>query len=139
MRSVLDPNVLVSALLSRRGAPAELLRRWLDGTFEVVVSPLLLEELKRVLAYPKIRSRVSEPEAQAFLTLLSEGAKLTNDPARPPSLGSEDPNDDYLVALAEEAPAVIVSGDKHLLGMAGRIPVYSPAEFRRLLRAEESD
>jgi len=139
VRCVLDPNVLVAALLSGRGPPAELVRLWLDGTFELVASPLLLDELKRVLEYPKLRTRVSEPEAKAFLTLLSKEANLIDDPARAPSLRSADPDDDYLVALAEEARAVIASGDQHLLAMAGKIPVYAPADLTKLLRAPESD
>lgn len=139
MKGVLDANVFVAALLSRQGIPAELLRLWLDGAYELVVSPLLLAELQRVLAYPKLESRVSVEEAKAFLALLSEGATIVDDPVGPPSLRTADPHDDYLVALAEAARAVIVSGDRHLLGMAGRLPVYSPADFRHLVsrRANE--
>ncbi len=55
MRAVLDPNVLVSALLSRSGAPAQIASRWLAGEHELVVSELLLAELDRALAYPKIQ------------------------------------------------------------------------------------
>ena len=133
MRCVLDPNVLVAALFSRRGTPAKLVRLWLDGAFEVVVSPSLLAELQGVLAYPTIRARVSEAEAAAFLAILEGGATTVADPARAPSIRSVDPNDDYLVALAEVARAVIVSGDRHLLGLAGRLPVYSPAGFHRFV------
>lgn len=139
MRCVLDPNVLVAALLSRRGAPAKLLRLWLDGVFEVVVSPSLLAELQRVLAYPKIRASVSEVEAAAFLALLEGGAMTIDDPAGPPSLRTADPNDDYLVALAEAARAVIVSGDRRLLDMARRLPVYSPADSLRLVGTPEHE
>lgn len=133
MRCVLDPNVLVSALLSRGGTPAQLVRLWLEGAFELIVSPLLISELKRVLAYPKIRSKVSEAESDAFLELLNEAASMVADPGRAPSLGSSDPEDDYLVALAEDARAVIVSGDKHLLNLAGQLPVFPPAGFRQML------
>lgn len=139
MRCVLDTNVLVAALLSRRGAPADLLRMWLEGAFEVVVSPLLLAELRRVLAYTKIRSRVSEAEAEAFLALLGEGATVVEDRSRDPSIRTEDPHDDFVVALAEASRAVIVSGDQHLLSMAGRLPVQSPAEFLRFVRAQDGE
>lgn len=139
MRCVLEPNVLVSALLSRRGAPAELLRLWFEGAFELVASPLLLAELRRVLGYPKIESRVSSAEAEAFLALLNVGAVILDDPTQPPSLRSADPHDDYLIALAETARAVIVSGDNHLLDLAGQIPVYSPAGFGDLLDASERE
>ena len=70
MRAVLDPNVLVSALLSPHGTPARLLRLWIDGAYDLVLSGELLDELRRVLAYPKIRSRVSEEQAASFVQLL---------------------------------------------------------------------
>jgi predicted nucleic acid-binding protein len=46
---------------------------------------------------------------------------------------SVDPGDDYLIALASSQRAALVSGDKHLLDLAGKIPVFSPREFIRLL------
>lgn len=133
MKCVLDPNVHVAALLSRDGTPAALLRAWIDGAFEVVVSPALLDELERVLAYPKIRSRIREDEATAYLRLLREGATLIEDPSPSPSAATQDPDDDEVVALSLEAKAVIVSGDRQLLAMAEDLPVFTPADFRRLL------
>lgn len=133
MRCVLDVNVLIAALLSPSGAPARLLRLWLDGAFEVVVSPLLMLELERFLAYPKIRARVREPDARAFLVLLEDSATLVADPPHATEVRTSDPNDAYLVALAEQARAVIVSGDRHLLSLADRVPVQSPAEFLRFI------
>jgi len=115
------------------------LRLWLDGVFEVVVPTSLFAALQRVLAYPTVRSSVTGIEAAAFLALLEGGATTIDDPTRPPSLRTADPNDDYLVALAEAARAVIVSGDRHLLDMAGRLPVYAPADFLRLVSTPERE
>ena len=133
MRAVLDPNVLVSAVLSRSGTPATLLRAWLEGGYELVVSPALLGEFARVLGYPKIAKRVSPEEARELLDMLRLQAELSQDPDRGPSVRSPDPDDDYLIALAEAATAVIVSGDSDLLGLADQIPVYTPAAFQALL------
>jgi hypothetical protein len=33
------------------------------------------------------------------------------------------------VALAENAQAMIISGDRHLVGLARQLPVLSPADF----------
>lgn len=55
------------------------------------------------------------------------------DPQSPPGIQSPDPDDDYLIALASIARAVLVSGDKDLLGLSGQTPVYSPAEFVALI------
>jgi putative PIN family toxin of toxin-antitoxin system len=129
VRAVLDPNVLISALLSRAGSPARVLRAWLDGAFELIVSQQLLRELERALAYPKLRARIEPSEAAEFIDLLRRGARLVDDPGDPPVLRSRDPDDDYLIALGAAAQAVVVSGDGHLLGLADRAPIFSPAEF----------
>jgi uncharacterized protein len=129
VRAVLDPNVLISALLSREGTPARVLRAWLEGAFELIVSERLLAELERALAYPKLRSRVTPAEASELVELLRRGARVLDDPERPPSVQSPDPGDDYLIALAEAGQALIVSGDGHLLGLAGQVPVFAPVEF----------
>jgi putative PIN family toxin of toxin-antitoxin system len=133
LRAVLDPNVIVSALLSPRGTPARLLVAWSDGEFELLVSPALLMELERVIAYPKLRRRIaSEDEAQVLLWLREE-ATLVHDPDRRPSITPEDPGDDYLVALAEGERAALVSGDRHLLALADRLPIFAPRAFLELL------
>lgn len=128
MRAVLDPNVIVSALLSPGGAPGQILRGWLEGRFELIVSPALIEELGRVLSYPKLRKWVSPAEAQELLALLRT-AELIEDPIVPPPQHSADPGDDYLIALAAGARAVLVSGDHHLLDLQGVMPAFSPAQF----------
>jgi putative PIN family toxin of toxin-antitoxin system len=129
VRAVLDPNVLISALLSRDGTPAQVLRAWLDGAFELIVSDQLLSELERALAYPKLRARVQPSEADEFSELLRRSAKTVEDPRDVPTVRSPDPGDDYLIALAETAQAMIISGDSHVLGLAGQVPVLSPAAF----------
>jgi len=133
VRAVLDPNVIISALLSPSGSPARVVQAWLAGDYELVVSPLLLGELERALGYPKLRERVTEAETQEVIELLRRGADLRDDPTRPPSVRSPDPGDDYLVALAAANQALIVSGDGHLLGLSDDMPVYAPAVFLALI------
>jgi putative PIN family toxin of toxin-antitoxin system len=129
VRVVLDVNVLISAALSPRGTPARLLIAWQAGAFELVVSPQLLAELRRALTYPKLARLVPTADADAFAAWLGRAAELAADPPGPPQVRSEDPADDYLVALAAAERAVLVSGDGHLTALAGRIPVRTPAEF----------
>ena len=133
MRAVLDPNVLISALLAPTGGPAVLLRRWLGGEFELVVSEALLAELDRALRYAKLRSRVTGGEAKAFIELLRETATVAQDPVSPPRL-SRDPGDDYLLALARSNSAILVSGDQDLLDVKNA-PVASPRSFMSKLTA----
>ncbi|MBI2324547.1 MAG: putative toxin-antitoxin system toxin component, PIN family [Chloroflexi bacterium] len=126
-RAVLDPNVLISALLSPSGRSAALVGRWLAGEFELVVSEKLLAELRRALAYPKLRSHISDEEAAAFIELLGRTATSVEDPATSPRR-SRDPGDDYILALAEASAATVVTGDDDLLVLAD-VPVLSPAAF----------
>lgn len=128
MRAVLDPNILISALLSRTGAPAELVARWLAGEFELVFSAALLHELERALAHSKLRARIPVADAEALITLLRRSGRLAADPPEPPRR-SPDPGDDYLLALAEAERAVLASGDRHLLELSGRFPILTARGF----------
>ena len=134
MKAVLDSNVIISALISRKGPPARLFELWRVGRFEVVCSPLLLRELSVTLSRPKIRRYVPPNEAALALSLIRSEAITVEDPAEAPSVTSIDPYDDYLIALAEHSRSVLVSGDSDLLDLADRIPVYSPREFLELLQ-----
>lgn len=128
MRAVLDVNVLVSALLSKSGPPARLVVHWLEGTFELVVSNSLLAELERTLAYPKVVKRITQAEAAEFVALVRRMATTLGDPENPPRV-SDDPGDDYLIALAGASASVLVSGDRHLLALATDLPIQSPVAF----------
>ena len=129
MRAVLDPNVIISGLLSPGGNAANLLRAWERGEFELIVSTGLLEELERALGYPKLRRHIAEEEAQGVLRWLTESAAVVVDPVEPPPIRSVDSGDDYLIALAASRQAILVGGDRHLLELADRIPVLEPALF----------
>ncbi len=132
MRAVLDPNILISALLSRSGSPALIVSRWLAGEFELIVSEALLNELRRALAYPKLETRIRADESDEFLNLLRDTAVLIEDPTARRHR-SADPGDDYLVALAEAAQAVLVSGDQHVLDLADELPIRTARAFLETL------
>lgn len=137
MRAVLDTNVLISAIVSPHGVPAELLRGWGEGEFQAVASPALVAEVERVLAYPKVRKRVSREEAAEAVAWIRANAAFVADPEREPPVRSADPGDDYLVALAASERCALVSGDRDLLELSERIPVFSPREFLDLVRSHE--
>ena len=129
MRAVLDANVLVSALISRVGAPARLVELWLEGQFELVICKTLLEEVQRTLNQPKISSRVASEDALRFIGLLQEVGEVVLDPEGPPPVHSDDPGDDYLLALAARERTLLVSGDAHVLALSGKLPISSPRAF----------
>ncbi len=133
MRAVLDPSVVISGLISARGAPARLLAAWRSGRFELVVSPLLLDELRRGLDHPRLRKYVTADDAREAVRWLAQNATAAEDPDVEPVVRSVDPGDDHLIALAGAQRAALVSGDSELLALSDRIPVYSPRDFLDLV------
>lgn len=135
MKAVLDPNVLTASLLSKVGAPAKIIVEWLNGAFDLLVSPTLLGELEETLAYPRIRKLVTKEDAENFITLLNLSGTPVEDSAEEPPVSSRDPDDNYLLALAAKESAHLVTGDKDLLVLNGSLPIYTPAQFLELLQA----
>ena len=135
MRAVLDANVLISAILSPRGTPARIVLAWQAGAFDLVVSPALLAELRRALAYPKLERLVPPADAESFVAWIGRSALLAADPDGEPPVHSVDPADEHLITLAAAERAVLVSGDAHLTVLADRFPVRTPAEFLASLEA----
>lgn len=134
MRVVLDSNVLVSALISTAGSSREIVTAWVDERLALIASPTLIDELRDVLGRPRLRRWVSVETATEFIDGLAEDAEIVDDPPPLPGL-TPDPEDDYLVALARAAHAdYLVSGDRHLLGLADPTPpVLTPRQFLDLL------
>ena len=128
-RAVLDPGVLVSALITPTGTPAKLLAASRGGSFELILSPLLLEELGLVLRRKKFRRYVDLDAVDQYVGLLRRSGVFTDDPSGSPPIRCRDPDDDYLIALAHEHGAALVSGDDDLLELVGQIPVFTPAQF----------
>lgn len=78
MRVVLDPNILVSALISSAGHSQQIVSAWVDGRFQLVVSPVLLAELSDVIMRSKFRRWVSQETAAEFVRALEDGALLVD-------------------------------------------------------------
>jgi putative PIN family toxin of toxin-antitoxin system len=114
-RIVLDTNVFVAAVTSREGVSARLLLAARAGRFQLVASPLLLDELADVLSRPKFRRYLSIEDTHRFVDAIRALAVLVDDPPEGADPITDDPDDDFLVLLAEVAGAdVLVSGDPDL-------------------------
>jgi len=134
MRVVLDTNVLLSALISSRGAPDTIYRAWRAARFELVTSTMQLDELRRVSRYPKLKAILPAHRIGAMVNNMQRALVLAHLPNLPEGITLNDPNDAFLftMALASEAN-YLVTGDRRagLLdqGNAGRARIVTPAIF----------
>jgi putative PIN family toxin of toxin-antitoxin system len=128
---VIDPGVLVSAFISpKKAAPALLVDAVFDGNLDVLACPALIAELTDVLGRKKFAKHSAEGRATAFIAAFRDRATMTPDPPAGSSR-TADPDDDYLLALAETHHVdAVVSGDPHLLDAASsELPVLTPREL----------
>lgn len=131
-RLIPDINVLLSGITSSKGPAREL---YLAATrFEVLylLAEEHLEELARVLTYPKVLalgSGITPADAFSLAVELHRMAEISHLSTRYDWPSCPDPKDWYLLDLFVQARAdAIVSKDGHLLG-AGKVlglPVVEP-------------
>ena len=124
VRAVLDTNVVLSALVFRGGAAGQVRQAWQRGLVLPLASTATVQELVRVLAYPKFR--LSQAEQDELLADYLPYAETVRIPKSPPTVPDcRDVLDLPFMHLAVAGKAqVLVSGDQDLLTIA--------AEFERV-------
>lgn len=130
-RVVLDTNVLVSALLFG-GRLEPIHRAWRTGRICPVLSKETVDELVRVLTYPKFRLTREEISflLEAELLPYSDVVDVRDDDRT----WCRDPADDKFIRLALGAGCrFLVGGDDDLLalGKVERVRIVSPGAFLR--------
>jgi len=136
LRAVLDANVYISAIIQPGGPPGKVLERFLSAaSFDLVISPQIVDEVLRALAYPKVRKVLRGVDAQLWFEDIVVLADLVAG-AHEISRVSRDPDDDkYLAAAVEGRATHVVTGDQDLLSV-GRfedVEVVTPRAFLSLL------
>jgi uncharacterized protein len=139
IRLVLDTNVLISAILSPRGKPAFILKLALGEVVELVLSRAIIEEMQKVLHYPKLlkllkRNKVSVEDVESFIDNLKIIAEITKGELVIDVI-KDDPTDNIILSCAVEGGVdFIISGDSHLLNLANfkEIEIVDPATFLKL-------
>jgi putative PIN family toxin of toxin-antitoxin system len=141
MRLILDTNILISALLSPLGAPAQLLDAWERKRFTLVACNALIAELRDVAGRPFFRARLRASVAELLAAGLRDFSCFCRD--LPSGSVAPDPKDSFLLALAEASQSeFLVTGDKELLSLkhhrSTRI-VTPAAMIEILLEAERGE
>ncbi len=116
-RAIIDTNVLVSGL-GWAGPPAALLDAIFDGRIQLVTSPALLDELRRVLEYPRLAQVLTETGMTAHALVDLVAAVSTVVTPTQSVAAARDANDNRVLeaALAGDAE-MVVSGDDDLLSL----------------------
>ena len=128
MKVVVDTNVLISGVFFG-GMPSRVLEAWRDGKIDLVVSPGILEEYRRV--GNRLEAQFADVSLAPFIALLVMNAEIIE----PPDLSdqvSRDQDDDKFIACALAGSCqFIISGDRHLLEVSGYqgVKVVTPREF----------
>jgi len=128
MRLVVDTNVFISGVFFS-GPPYEILNAWRHRKVDLVISPDILDEYRRV--GEQLAKRYPGVDLEPFLELLAIKARIIETPPLDESVCS-DPDDDKFIACAlASRTKLICSGDKALLRSSGYrgITILRPKDF----------
>ena len=141
VRVVLDANQYVSSLLKPYSNPAKIVRLVCEGDLALLLSPAILDELQRVLVYPKIKKlhRRTREEIERFLRTLKKIAFMDPRILRVSAIIDDPSGNIYLACAVEGSADFIVSGDHHLsdLKTFRGIPIVNPAVFLKLIAEQD--
>ena len=132
LRAVFDPNVFASAVLQPGGPSGQLLTRFLrEASFEVVITPAIVEEVMQVLTYPKLKKRVRGNTAPDLW--FEDVLALTHivDDRTPPDVSNNTGDAKYLAAAREGLATFVVTDDPGFLALHeyDRVRIVTPEVF----------
>lgn len=130
MRVVVDTNVLMSGIFFG-GVPGRIVEAWATGRLEIVLSPEILDEYRRVGSDLAARYPERSVALQPMLTLLATHGSMVNAVALEVQVSVDEADDMFLAAAMTGDTTTIISGDKHLLDVSGwrGIRVLTPRRF----------
>ncbi|MEA5511108.1 putative toxin-antitoxin system toxin component, PIN family [Crocosphaera sp. UHCC 0190] len=134
LKVVLDTSVFVSAILSknRETSPSIILNKWQQGSFSLVISPQLQEELILVL----LRKGISSELIENLVIIIETLALKIEGVYQATILDKIDPKDNMFLAASYEAKAdYLVSLDNHLLSLKfyHGTQILTPSLFLKVL------
>jgi hypothetical protein len=112
VRVILDTNILISALMVQGSTPDTIVQAWRNRSYVLLTCDEQIEELRDCFARPwLVPARIRRHEAGRLINALRRFAMFVG--PLPPVARSPDPDDNFLLALAEVGNAdYLVTGDK---------------------------
>ena len=115
-----DVNGLLPLLFGRTRRAIEIRKAWNENRFALVLTPPILDELERVLTYPKVRKNfaLDDDDVAQALTILRQNARNFPGVYTDVRIIEADPSDNiYLAAALESGADYLVTQDEHLLSL----------------------
>lgn len=142
MRVVLDTNIYISNLISEKGNPARIIRWWLEGEFDVLVSQPIIDEVLRVTGYETIQKKYTKVRENRleYAALISEQALWIEADEKLDIIASDESDNRYVECAVAGGAEYIFTGDDHLLelGEYEGILVVTPAAFVALVETGQA-
>ncbi len=143
MRILLDTNILIRANPKARGPAREALQRIASSDHVLILSRFLLQELERVLAYPRVQDRwnLTRREIEEYLQILASLSTVVQPLAGTPIV-LKDVDDDAIIYTAIAGKAdVLCTLDQHFhqpsvlsFCKQHRLKIVNDVELLRLIR-----
>ncbi len=133
MRVVLDTNVLISALAFPGSKPDQILDRVRRHELQLIVSPFILEEMRRILVR---KFGLAPATATGLMRTLTSLAEVVHPVKRLHLVtAKEDDNRILECAIAGEANMLVTGDRTHLLPLqsVSSVRIVSPADFLAIL------
>jgi len=119
---VLDTNIVLDLFVYEDPATVPLRERLADAQTRWLATPVMREELRRVLAYPQVVRRLETRDLSAETVLAAFDARTQIvDVAPKAPYTCKDPDDQQFIDLAVQHTATLLSKDKAVLSMGKRL------------------
>ena len=132
-RIVLDTNIIISAF-GWDGKPRGILREILNKEFDLIISKKQLEEIFKVLGYPKFK--FTDSQKSKFINILIEISIIVNTYNKINIIKDDPYDNNILESAAKNNVDYLISGDKDLLRLKNinNIRILTASEFLELIK-----
>ena len=129
---VVDTNILISSMLSEQGNPAKVMEMIDNNKINLIYSPAIIDEYKRVLAYDKFK--VDKDIQRATIDDIIEIGELVT-PASSSVSFDKDESDRIFYDAAKSSGAILITGNtKHYPDESF---IMTPADFLTICNSEK--